>query len=92
VSTAYQAVRNVAAAVALAGSERRAVFVLVYDERNPYFAGAGDWPGWPAALEHTLADTDRVVFKAISWQALAPQLPVDANVRRWARERHQLDL
>jgi hypothetical protein len=37
-SIAYQAVRNVAAAQALAGN-RQTAFLLLHDARNPYFAG-----------------------------------------------------
>jgi hypothetical protein len=43
-SLTYQAVRNVAATQAIVG-KRSTTFLLLYDERNPYFAGAGAWPG-----------------------------------------------
>jgi hypothetical protein len=89
----YQAVRNVAALDGLRG-DRVATFVLVYDEANPYFAGADGWPGWPAALRGMLEPrSDRGVgFIAVSWQALGPALIADENVRRWARERHRLQV
>ena len=50
VSLAYQGVRNVAAAHALAGEERVAGFGLLYDARNPYFAGTGSGLAGPACL------------------------------------------
>jgi hypothetical protein len=71
IAACYQAVRNVAAARALAGPDRRAVFVLVYDERNPFFRSTGSWPGWPVVLRCALRDAElmnRLVFRAISWQ------------------------
>lgn len=42
-SLVYQPVRNFAAAQAIAG-DRASAFVLVYDERNPYFTGSGAGP------------------------------------------------
>lgn len=86
---AYQAVRNAAAAKALA-VDRLPVFALIYDERNPYFGGCGDWPGWPAVLDATINERAVVKFASVSWQQLAPSLDLDDNVREWAREKHQL--
>src|SRR5204863_8819647 len=51
ISAGYQAIRNAAAACAFAGDTRLAVFLLLYDEHNPYFRPTGRWPGWPALLE-----------------------------------------
>jgi hypothetical protein len=88
---AYQAIRNVAAARALAAPGQKPVFALLYDERNPYFAGAGNWPGWPAALREALAPSeDRILFRSVSWQELGRELPVDDPVATWAREKHDL--
>lgn len=74
-SFSYQAVANAAAARALAGPKRKAVFVLLYDRENPYFTGAGAWPGWAPVLESTLATSDLLDFRALSWQKLAPNPP-----------------
>ncbi len=91
ISFAYQAIRNAAAAVALAGPSRHAVFGLIYDENNPYFRRTGDWPGWPTILAETLQDSDeRLAFRAISWQDLLGVLPLDAEVLAWAYEKHAL--
>lgn len=90
VSLAYQAVRNAAAAVALAGPERLGGFALVYDDRNPYFAGAGEWPGWAGVLEATFVDAPDVHFAAVSWQQLFAVAPVPDAVREWAAEKHGL--
>ena len=93
ISSSYQAIRNAAAARALAGPDRQAVFVLVYDERNPYFHPIDAWPGWPELLTRTLNDAEqlnRLRFRAISWQDLIPQLPLDDSARAWAREKHAL--
>jgi hypothetical protein len=69
----YQAIRSVAAARYLATGARASVFGLVYDADNPYFGGAGSWPGWPAVLEHTLRSQDNDIrFRAISWQEFLP--------------------
>jgi hypothetical protein len=89
-SLAYQAVRNVAAALALAGRDRRAVWLLLYDAENPYFSGAGEWPGWVAALKATLAASDRFEFCASSWQELLQVLPLPENVTTWVTEKHSL--
>lgn len=93
ISSGYQAVRNAAAARALSGPERRAVFALVYDARNPYFSPTGAWPGWPELLARTLADAERLdllSFRAISWQDLIGQLPLEASAREWAALKHGL--
>lgn len=91
-SFTYQAVRNVAAALKLAKPGQKPVFGLIYDAENPYFAGCGSWPGWPAALRATLNDIDvPVTFAAVSWQELLPLLPLDAATRAWASEKHGLD-
>ena len=94
ISASYQAIRNCAAVRALAGPERLAVFALVYDERNPYFAPADDWPGWPALLGEAIsqhADPDDLRFAAVSWQQLVPDLPLDDSTRAWAADKHGLD-
>lgn len=89
---AYQAVRNVAAALALAGPQQTAVFALLYDAANPYFCGNGDWPGWPTVLHHTLDGVHpQLQFRALTWQELVGQLPLDDATRAWASEKHGLD-
>jgi hypothetical protein len=89
---AYQAVRNVAAAVELSGLREVAAFGLLYDARNPYFSGAGEWPGWAGVLEAALADRDGIHFRAVSWQDLIPRLPSRgrAEVLAWASQKHGL--
>lgn len=90
VSVAYQAVRNVAATRVLSGG-RCGAFVLLYDDRNPYFRETGAWPGWPALLSATLsAQADDFLFKAIAWQDLVHALPIPEDVRQWATEKHRL--
>ena len=90
-SFTYQAVRNVAAALALAQPGQEAVFALVYDGENPYFAGCGRWPGWPAALRRTLDEVrPGLRFAAVAWQELLPLLPLDDATRAWASEKHGL--
>lgn len=90
-SFTYQAVRNVAAALALAKPGQQPVFALIYDADNPYFAGHGTWPGWPAALDATLnATTKPVQFASVSWQALLLKLPLDPAAAAWASEKHGL--
>lgn len=92
IASSYQAIRNSAAARALANG-RRAVFVLVYDQRNPYFHSVGAWPGWPTLLTSTLKDAERLdllTFRAVSWQELLPQLPLEESALTWAREKHAL--
>ena len=90
ISCAYQAIRCAAAARALAGTSRRAVFVLLYDSRNPYFRSTGGWPGWPAMLEEALASGtgEEVTFRALSWQGLLDHLPRDPRLIGWAKEKH----
>lgn len=93
ISASYQAVRNCAAARALARSDRQAVFALVYDDRNPYFRQTGDWPGWPAMLRSTLAkaeERDLIKFRAVSWQNLVPLLPLTSSERAWLHEKHEI--
>jgi hypothetical protein len=91
-SFTYQAVRNVAAALKLAKPGQKPVFGLIYDDENPYFAGCGTWPGWPAALSATLNDVDAAVrFANVSWQELVPLLPLDKATKAWASEKHGLD-
>jgi hypothetical protein len=93
ISAPYQAIRNVAAARALAGQERTPVFALLYDERNPYFRRTGAWPGWPAALAESLDPVEELVrFRALPWQELAPSLPTERNVAIWAGEKHGLSV
>jgi hypothetical protein len=94
ISASYQAIRNCAAARALAGPERLAVFALVYDAQNPYFEHTDEWPGWPRLLEEAVsahADPDDLRFAAISWQELVPLLPLDEPTRAWAADKHGLD-
>jgi hypothetical protein len=91
-SLAYQAVRNVAAARFLSG-DKPGLFLLVFDQNNPYFRHTGAWPGWPALLRQTLAvknTCSRFRFHAVSWQYLIPRLPLPPQVRRWALEKHRL--
>ena len=91
VSLGYQAIRSVAAARYLATGRRSPVFALVYDAENPYFGGVGAWPGWPQVLEHTLRGQDESIrFRAVSWQELLPLLPIDDELREWARLKHLL--
>lgn len=90
-SFTYQAVRNVAAALTLARPGQQAVFGLIYDADNPYFAGCGEWPGWPAALAATINDVDAPVrFASISWQELLDLLPLTRAAAAWASEKHGL--
>jgi hypothetical protein len=91
-SPVYQAVRSVAAALKLSKPDGAAVFGLIYDANNPYFAGQGEWPGWPAVLRDALVDANqtRVRFRPDSWQALMPHLVLDDATRAWAHEKHGL--
>jgi hypothetical protein len=88
-SLAYQPVRNIAAAQAIAGGARASAFVLLYDERNPYFTGAGSWPGWIVVLEG-LTHHARTPFAALSWQALIPRAHLDPETVQWAKDKHGL--
>jgi hypothetical protein len=85
---AYQAVRNVAAARAIAGS-RKSTFLLLYDARNPYFAGAGSWPGWVTMLS-SLMSGSTTTFASLAWQEIVEAARVGESVRGWAREKHGL--
>jgi hypothetical protein len=85
-SIAYQPVRNVAAARMIAG-KRAATFALLYDARNPYFSGTGNWPGWTAILSQ-LMQNSAVRFEAVSWQQLLADSHVDEHVRTWAHAKH----
>jgi hypothetical protein len=91
IHTGYQAIRNAAAAITLAG-DRDPMFVLVYDQTNPYFGGCGAWPGWPTAIEQTLEKQaeERIHFAACSWQDLLMNLPPNRAVSTWAQEKHGL--
>src|SRR5205807_450566 len=91
-SAGYQAVRNVAAARALSDG-RQPVFVLLYDGENPYFRSTNAWPGWPEVLRATLHSADEadvVKFRAVSWQEMAPKLPLSDSEKAWAQEKHGL--
>jgi hypothetical protein len=89
ISPVYETVRHAAALRALAG-DRPAVLAQIYDADNPYFAEAGDWPGWPALLDEATEPAERLRFVAISWQELVPLLPLDEATREWAAEKHGL--
>jgi hypothetical protein len=94
ISPVYEAVRHAAALRALAGPERPAVLVLLYDAANPYFVADGEWPGWPALLREAVdanAGPERFRFAALSWQELVPALPLDERTRAWAADKHGLD-
>jgi hypothetical protein len=86
-SLAYQPIRNMAAAEAIAGRTRQPSFLLLYAARNPYFSGAGSWEGWVAALEG-LIQYGAIGFKALSWQQLLGRVRMDPAVTRWAYEKH----
>lgn len=85
-SLVYQAVRNLAAARAIAG-ERDPSFVLAYDDRNPYFAGAGEWPGWVSVLTR-LTEWSRIPVRFLSWLSLLASVDLDRGVTEWAAEKH----
>jgi hypothetical protein len=87
-SLAYQPVRNLAAAEAIA-DKRHPGFVLFYDARNPYFAGAGAWPGWSKTLAR-LTEHSPIPFAAKSWQELLRDVKFEASLLRWADEKHGL--
>lgn len=88
-SIAYQAIRNIAAAAAIAGAAREASFVLLYDGRNPYFAGSGEWPGWASLLEG-LCRHAPVSFAALTWQEVLTRAELDRQMLEWARDKHGL--
>jgi hypothetical protein len=83
---AYQAVRNVAAARALADG-RQAIFILLHDARNPYFTRVGAWPGWPMLLSDALASS-AITFYPLAWQRLVAHDAIPTDVRIWATEKH----
>jgi hypothetical protein len=92
ISAGYQAIRNAAAAINLAGG-RQGVFVLLFDASNPYFRRTNDWPGWPEVLRETLhtADANSLLkFRAVAWQELLPELPLPEEILNWAAEKHGL--
>jgi outer membrane biosynthesis protein TonB len=89
ISPVYETVRHAAALRGLAGADRPAVLAQLYDANNPYFVGAGDWPGWPGLLAQAVA-AEGFQFAAISWQELVPQLPLDEPTRAWAADKHGL--
>jgi hypothetical protein len=89
-SLAYQPMRNIAAVQAIAGSNRKTGFVLVYDERNPYFTGAERWPGWVAVLED-LSTNAETRFGTLTWQQLLEGASLDTSLVTWAREKHGLE-
>lgn len=90
ISPLYEVVRCAAAARELAGPDRLAVTALIYDAANPYFAGWGEWRGWPAVLEQSVGRAREFRFASLSWQELVPRLPLDEVTRGWAREKHGL--
>jgi hypothetical protein len=91
-SFTYQAVRNIAAARALAKPGQQTVFLLLYDARNPYFSGHGNWCGWPAHLAATVDPlATGVRFASVSWQELTKGMRLDDATVEWAREKHGLD-
>jgi len=89
---AYQAVRVIAAARALAHeSKRRAIAGLLYDARNPVFAGTDEWPGWARLLENLAASArGDVTVVACSWQQLAAELPSDPELEHWLGDKHSI--
>jgi hypothetical protein len=89
-SLAYQPIRNIAAAAAIAQPHRHASFLLVYDARNPYFGGGGRWPGWDNTLRDLTASGD-VEYVSLTWQSLLALPTLDGQVRAWALEKHGLE-
>jgi hypothetical protein len=85
-SFVYQAVRNMAAASAIAAS-RRAAFLLLYDERNPFFAGACEWPGW-ASLLRDVSVSSVIAVRTLTWQDLLGRVRLEPTVMRWAEDKH----
>jgi hypothetical protein len=90
-SLAYQAVRNVAAVLEMTDLRAGGSFGLLYDARNPFFAGAGEWPGWANWLQADHAA--RVVVRAISWQEIIELVPSRGrgDVYRWACKKHGIE-
>jgi hypothetical protein len=94
ISSLYEVIRHAAALRTLAGPDRAAVLLLLYDAQNPYFASTDEWPGWPDLLDEAIsavADPDDFRFVALSWQELVPSLPLDEPTRTWAADKHGLD-
>jgi hypothetical protein len=89
IAACYQVVRNFAAARALARG-RRAVFALLYDQRNPYFEESGAWAGWPSAINSMVNAESPVAFRACSWQTVLLSGAVPRDVVDWARVKHGL--
>lgn len=89
IAAGYQAIRNIAAARALADG-RDAVFALFYDDRNPHFSGEGEWPGWAKALTDLASGQEIVSVRTCSWQQLLGSGAVPHDVVDWACEKHGL--
>jgi hypothetical protein len=89
IAAGYQAIRNIAAARALANG-RDAVFALFFDARNPYFVGEGDWPGWARVLADLSSGQDTVSVRTCSWQRLLGSGAVPGDVVDWTHEKHGL--
>jgi hypothetical protein len=89
-SLAYQVVRNTAAVLEMTGLREVAAFGVFYDARNPFFAGAGNWPGWARIIAGF--SSEKVALRAVSWQKLIPLLPQRGRreVFNWASEKHGL--
>ena len=70
---------------------RNAVFVLVYNEHNPYFNDAPDtgaWPGWPRVLQGSLtaeANALNFTFKAVPGRRSSSTYRL--TNRRWPGQR-----
>jgi hypothetical protein len=89
IAAPYQAVRNIAAARELA-ADRRPVFALFFDARNPYFAQTGEWPGWPEAMTTLAGHQEEVAVRTCSWQRLLRSGAVPPDVVEWAADKHGL--
>lgn len=89
---AYQAVRVIAAARELAREgKRHAIAGLLYDARNPVFAGTDEWPGWARVLENLAAcGTGDVTVVTCSWQQLTAHLPSDPELADWLEDKHSV--
>lgn len=89
-SLSYQLVRNTAAVLEMSGLRERAAFGVMYDERNPYFSGAGTWPGWARVINNLTNDI--VTLRAVSWQDIIRVLTRRgrSEVFKWAEEKHGL--
>ena len=53
--------------------------LVIYDRRNPYFGGAGEWAGWAEALAQA-TDATVAPFVAVSWQELVGLVPRDESL------------